>query len=32
MCDGAWNRPISRLKRDMKPKYNDEFYYYYLFI
>ena len=26
--DGAWNRPISRPKRNMKPKSNDEFYYY----
>ena len=26
--DGAWNRPISRPKRDRKPKSNDEFYYY----
>ena len=26
--DGAWSRPISRPKRDRKPKSNDEFYYY----
>ena len=26
--DGAWSRPISRSKRDKKPKSNDEFYYY----
>ena len=30
--DGAWSRPISRHKRDRKPKSNDEFYYYLLFI
>ena len=26
--DRAWSRPISRSKRDRKPKSNDEFYYY----
>ena len=26
--DGAWSRPISRPKRDRKPKSNDEFDYY----
>ena len=26
--DGACSRPISRPKRDRKPKFNDEFYYY----
>ena len=26
--DRAWRRPIYRPKRDMKPKSNDEFYYY----
>ena len=30
--DGAWCRLISRPKRDRKPKSNDEFYYYWLFI
>ena len=28
MSDGVWSRPISRPKRDRKPKSNDEFYYY----
>ena len=26
--DGAWSRPISRPRRDRKPKSNDDFYYY----
>ena len=26
--DRAWNRPISRPKRDRKPKSNNDFYYY----
>ena len=26
--DGAWSRSISRLRRDKKPKSNDDFYYY----
>ena len=26
--DGAWSRPISRPRRDKKPKLNDDFYYY----
>ena len=26
--DKAWSRPISRPKRDRKPKSNDNFYYY----
>ena len=26
--DGAWSRIISRLRRDKKPKSNDDFYYY----
>ena len=26
--DRAWSRPISRLRRDKKPKSNDIFYYY----
>ena len=26
--DGIWSRPISRPRRDRKPKSNDDFYYY----
>ena len=26
--DRAWSRPISRPRRDMKPKFNYNFYYY----
>ena len=28
LSDGTWSRPISRSKRDRKPKSNDDFYYY----